>query len=104
MGVNKKVIIHMRDCSVCCSEKGVTLLGSKIVPKDYIKGTTGAGDAFCAGAIYAIYKGKEDAEILDFASSTAVMSLGGADATSGLHTEQETIEFCKKFGRLNICL
>lgn len=100
LGVRKKVIIHKPDCAVCLSEEGYTVLGSYILPKDYIKGTTGAGDAFCAGALVGIYKDWTDREILEFASASAVMALGSADATSGLKTEEEIKEFCKQFDRI----
>ena len=104
LGVRKKVIIHMRDCALCCSESGITVTGSVDIPREQIKGTTGAGDAFCAGALYAIYKNKADDEILDFASSAAVMALTSADATSGLCTQQEIIKYCQQFRRMETCL
>lgn len=103
MGVQKKVIIHMRDCAVCCSDNGFTTVGSVDIPRELIKGTTGAGDAFCAGALYAIHCNKADDEILDFASSSAVMALQTPDATSGLCEENKIIEFCKNFERIKIC-
>jgi len=99
LGVRKKVIIHMPHCSVCCSDAGVSKLGSYILPDSYIQGTTGAGDAFCAGALMGIYHGWTDEKIMEFASAVAVMALGSADATSGMKTEQETIDFCKSFAR-----
>ncbi len=104
MGVRKKVIIHMKNCALCCSDIGITAVGSVDIPKSEIKGTTGAGDAFCAGALYAIYRGKTDSEILDFASSAAVMALRSADATGGLCAEKEIIEYCKDIKRMEICL
>ena len=104
MGVREKVIIHMPDCSVCCSNEGFSYLGAVDVPKSYIKGKTGAGDAFCAGALIGIYKGLNDMEIMDLASCTAIMALGAPDATSGLKTEAETVEFCKQFERIKVCL
>ncbi|MBQ8605160.1 MAG: carbohydrate kinase family protein [Clostridia bacterium] len=104
MGVRKKVIIHMKDCAVCCSESGVSVAGAVDIPRKEIKGTTGAGDAFCAGALYAIYCGKSDSEILDFASCAAVMALRSADATSGLCSETEIIEYCKNIRRIEVCL
>ena len=42
----------------------VVMLASYQLPLGYIKGTTGAGDAFCAGALLGIYKGEADEEIL----------------------------------------
>lgn len=102
MGVRKKVIIHMRDCAICSSECGSTIIPSVDIPQSIIKGTTGAGDAFCAGALYAIYNNKSDSEILEFASCSAVMALQSADATSGLCTEEEIIKYCQQFRRKQI--
>ena len=99
LGVREKVIIHMPECGVCLSENGFSRVGSYRLPDGYIKGTTGAGDAFCAGALISIYEGRTDREILEFASGCAVMALGQADATGGL-AGRETIEtFCKQFER-----
>lgn len=99
LGVRKKVIIHMPDCSVCCSDEGVCALGSYILPDGYIQGTTGAGDAFCAGALIGIYNGWDDTKIMEFASGCAVMALGSPDATSGMKTQEEIEKFCKDLPR-----
>lgn len=99
MGVQKKVIIHMPDCAVCLSESGYTCVASYQLPDGYIQGTTGAGDAFCAGALTGIYHGWTDHEILEFASASAVMALGSPDATSGLKTMDEIQNFCSRFER-----
>lgn len=104
LGVRKKVIIHMPDRALCCSEKGLTVVPSYDIPKEQIVGTTGAGDAFCAGALYAIYCGRSDKEILEFASSAAVTALSSADATGGLRTEAEIMDYCKQFRRKQLCL
>lgn len=99
LGVREKVVIHMPDYAVCLSEEGYTVVNSYSLPKDYIKGTTGAGDAFCAGTLIGIYKGWSDKEILEFGSAAAVMALGKADATSGLIEESEIRKFCQQFER-----
>ena len=104
MGVNEKVIIHMPEGSVCYSNDGFSKLGSYVLPDDYIKGTTGAGDAFCAGALIGIYQNKTDLEIMEFASSCAVMALSSKDATSGMKDQNEIIKICKKFERKELCL
>lgn len=104
LGVRKKVIIHKPDCSVCCSEEGISCVGSYMLPDGYIQGTTGAGDAFCAGALIGIYNGWSDVQVMEFASGCAVMALGCADATSGMRTEQEIKDFCKSFARRNVTL
>ncbi len=102
MGVQEKVIIHKPDCAVCLSDSGYTMLPSYALPEGYIKGTTGAGDAFCAGALYGIYQNWTDREILSFASSAAVMALGSADATSGLREKEKIDTFCSHFQRREI--
>ncbi len=104
MGVRKKVIIHMPDLALCCSDEGLTILPSYEIPKEDIVGTTGAGDAFCAGALYALYQGRTDKEILEFASSSAVAALRSSDATSGLGTEAEIWNHCKPYRRKELCL
>ena len=99
MGVRKKVVIHMPQCAVCLSDAGFTKVASYALPAGYIQGTTGAGDAFCAGALIGIYRGWQDKEILEFASACAVMALGSPDATSGLTTMDEIRTFCSRFSR-----
>lgn len=102
LGVRKKVIIHMPTCSVCLSDEGYSSLGSYILPDDYIQGTTGAGDAFCAGALIGIYNGWSDMEIMEFASACAVMALSSPDATTGMKEETVIKEFCKQFARREV--
>lgn len=102
MGVREKVIIHKPDRAVCLSNEGVTIVPSYALPEGYIQGTTGAGDAFCAGALYGIYRNWTDTQILEFASAAAVMALGSADATSGLTTEQQIRSFCEKLFRQHL--
>lgn len=104
MGVREKVIIHKPDCAVCLSKAGFTSLPSYALPAGYIKGTTGAGDAFCAGALYGIYEGWSDLQILEFASASAVMALGSADATSGLREQKEIESFCSGLPRQKVSL
>ncbi len=99
MGVREKVIIHMKDRGVCLSKEGFTLMPAYAATKEYIKGKTGAGDAFCSGALLGIYEDRTDFEILDLASMAAVASLRTADATSGIVTEEELKKLCSNLGR-----
>ena len=102
MGVQKMVVIHMPEKAVCRSKNGYFTLGSHILPEGFIQGTTGAGDAFCAGALLGIYNGWSEEEILEFASCSAVMALRRPDATSGLQDAEMTRAFCKDFNRRKI--
>ncbi len=95
-GIGERVIIHMPALSVCLSKDGTyTTLPSYELPAGFIKGTTGAGDAFCAGALLGIYLGKSDEEILAIAPKAAVGALSAADAVSGMKSLAELEELCK---------
>ncbi len=103
LGVKDRVIIHTPEKSVCLSDRGYQESLSFSLPNGFIKGTTGAGDAFCSGALIGIYNNESDKEILDFASTCAVCSLTEQDATSGVRTKNQTIDFCKNFKRKELC-
>ncbi len=99
LGVSERVVIHMPHEGVCLSESGYTEVYSYDLPDGFIKGSTGAGDAFCAGTLAGIYKGYDDERILKLASKAAAASLRAADATSGVVTEEELQTLCKNFSR-----
>ncbi len=104
LGVKERVIIHMKDRGVCLSKHGYTVLPAYDIPRSEIKGTTGAGDAFCAGALLGIYRNLSDEEILDLASACAIAALTEADAISGMRPENEIRKLCNKYGRMKLCL
>ena len=103
-GVKLAVIIHKSDMAVMMSERGFFSLGSLILPDGYVKGTTGAGDAFCSGALIGLLRGGDEESILRFASSAAAVSLAGEDAVSAVVPIAEVQEKCKEFERIEICL
>lgn len=104
LGVREKVILHYREGAVCCNAAGeCTVLPSHTVPARYVKGTTGAGDAFCAGALLGIYRGLPDETILDYGRTAAAVSLRSEDATGALVTMQNAIEICNQIKREALC-
>ena len=98
-GVKERVVIHLPEKGVCLSENGYTEVASFDLPQGFVKGSTGAGDAFCAGTLLGIYKGYDDEAVLKLASSAAAASLRYADATSGVVSEEETERLCENFKR-----
>ena len=96
MGVSERVIIHMPETGVCLSDNGFFELPSWELPKGFIKGKTGAGDAFCAGALIGIYRGLDEMGILTLAQKTATASLSSADAIGGMVSEAEIDEMLVK--------
>lgn len=103
-GVQERVIMHTPDIGICYDGNNLTTMASYCLPNGYIKGTTGAGDAFCSGALAGIYEEKTDEEILEMATVSATYSLRTADATSGIETYEKMEEFCKQFQRRKLCL
>ena len=54
------------------------------LPAGFIRGTTGAGDAYCAGILYAAYTGMPLDKALRFACATAACSLSGVNGTDAV--------------------
>ena len=103
-GVNERVIIHAPEFGVCLSNQGFTIVPSLVLPKGHIKGSTGAGDAFCAGALLGIYNGLSDKEILETSSMVAANALSTVDATSGITDIEDTIKKYANYKRRDLCL
>ena len=99
LGVRERVIIHQPSLGLCATREGIVRLPSCKLPKGYVVGKTGAGDAFCSGALVAIREGATPLEILELAEAAAVASLTAADATSGLLEKSALLENIRKFDR-----
>ena len=100
LGVRERVVVH-------CPEVGVTLgkggdwtsVPSLVLPDGWIRGSVGAGDAFCAGMLYAIMKGLPPDESLRLASCAAACNLAAPDSISGARSIAETMELDRRFAR-----
>ncbi len=99
-GVREKVIVHCKKAGFCLDKSGAfTECASLDIPSDVIKGSVGAGDAFCAASLYGIYNGFSDKEILEFASSAAACNLFSENSVDGMRSAKEIIEISKKYKR-----
>ena len=84
-GVKEKVVVHCPEKGFCLDKSGkFTGVASIKLPKGFIKGSVGAGDAFCAGTLYGIYHGYSDSQMLEFANLVAVNCLSAPDSVSGV--------------------
>ncbi|MBE6703457.1 MAG: helix-turn-helix domain-containing protein [Ruminococcaceae bacterium] len=102
-GVGYRVIVHCPEAGFCLNRAGeFTVVPSLKLPKGYIKGTVGAGDAFCAGCLYGIYKGFDDKKILEFASGAACCNLSAVDSVSGMRDEEYIFDFIRRHERVEI--
>lgn len=97
-GLRGRAVIHCPEAGFCVDERGeLSVVPSYKLPKGFIKGSVGAGDAFCAGCLYAVYRDYPPEEMLRFAAGAAAASLSQADAVSGMRSQREIIEMTKNW-------
>ncbi len=90
LGVNEKVIVHCPEKGFCLDKSGIyTVVDSIKLPKGFIKGSVGAGDAFCAGCLFALYNEYDDTDALEFANLVAVNCLSAPDSISGVTRKED---------------
>ena len=86
-GVRKLVIIHFPEGGLVAGKDGTLCSAPSFSPaREEIISTVGAGDAFCAGALYAIHEGFRAEALLDFASASARFNLFSSTSTGGAPT------------------
>ncbi len=102
-GVCERVIVHCPEAGFIYDKDGVFTAVPSIRHKPgYIKGTVGAGDAFCAGCLYGIYSGYDDKKILEFASAAASCNLSAEDSVSGMKSKNHILELMNNCERLEL--
>lgn len=88
MGVKHWVVIHAREGAFGLDEEGDWVaLPALDVPRELIKGTTGAGDAFLAGTLYGAYCGNTMRKAIELGLAASGASLLHLSATEGVKTE-----------------
>ena len=99
-GVTERVIVHAKEAGLCLSQSGeFTVVPSLKIPVEEIRGSVGAGDAFCAGSLYGIYHGIPDRELLEFASAAAACSLFAENAVDGMKNKEEIEQVMARYPR-----
>ena len=89
LGVSRRAIIHAPSAAFGMDADGTFAHEpGKHLPDGFIRGTVGAGDAFCAGALLAAYRGLPVAQALRFGNAAAVQSLR-ADTSCGAVVSME---------------
>lgn len=99
-GVADKVIIHAPEAGYLLDKTGYVLKTPSLqLPRGFIKGSVGAGDAFCAGCLYGLLSNYPDEEILKIAAAAAASSLSKRDAVSGMGNKVEILALDRCFRR-----
>ena len=99
LGVKKWVCVHMPEISVGFDvESGAYV--EKIppdVPRDFIKSSVGAGDAFATGLIYGAYRDIPLDKAIEEANAIATLSLNGTGATDAIRPLDEVLSEMEKY-------
>ena len=103
LGVKRVASVHCPEVGVALGEKGeYAVVPSLDLPKGYISGAVGAGDAFCAGMLYAFLTDMPLVKALELASCAAACNLSSTDSIGGARSLAETLALEKKFNRKSL--
>lgn len=93
LGVSTWAVIHCPELGCGMDADGSYYeFKSLRLPEGYIKGSVGAGDAFCAGVLYAAETGMTLPEALKLGACTAAASLSEVSASDGVKTAEEVLK------------
>ncbi len=103
-GVKDKIVVHCKQAGFCLDVKtgDFSSVTSLKIPSNEIKGSVGAGDAFCAATLYGIYNDYSDDHILKFASAAAACNLFAENSTDGMLNKEQIEKMEAKYGRLSL--
>jgi sugar/nucleoside kinase (ribokinase family) len=98
-GVRELVVIHFPEGAFARTRKGEDIWQSSLkLPPNYIGGTAGAGDAFCAGVLFGLHEGWDLRRCLLTGICIATASLSDATCTSGVKSLNSSLALARKFG------
>ena len=99
-GVTIWTIIHCPEAGFGMDEHGDFFEADSLkLPEGYIVSTTGAGDAFCSGILYAAEKEWTLDRALILGNSAAAASLRGVCGTEGMSSLNEVLQLYKLYGK-----
>jgi len=98
LGVSTWAVIHCPEVGCGIDENGQYWeVPSLKLPKGWIKGTVGAGDAFCAGILYAAETGMNMEQALKMGACAAAASLREVNASDGVKTAEEVLKLYEQY-------
>ncbi len=94
LGVKRTVVIHAPEGAVGAKRGAEPVcVGSYAVGPEEIKGTTGAGDAFCSGVIYGLYHDWPFVDAMRLGNAMGAMNLFHPSCTGGAQPLSKVREF-----------
>lgn len=98
MGHMELAVVHMPEGAYLRTHDGHRFSrGSLRLPPDFIKGTAGAGDAFCAGMLYGIHEELDYMECMRIGSAAAAACLTHPSTTDGMLPFAQVMELSRRF-------
>ncbi len=92
------IVVHMPEGAYLRASDGQRLArGSLQLPGNFIKGTAGAGDAFCAGMLYGLHEAWKYADAMQLGACAAAACLTHPSTTDGLLPLDQALELAKRF-------
>jgi len=96
-GNSELVCIHFPEGAYATLRNGDPLfIPSHDLPAGFIKGTVGAGDAYCAGMLYGLHENWDLERCMRFAGAMAAICLTEPSTSDGIKSLSETLEFMEK--------
>jgi sugar/nucleoside kinase (ribokinase family) len=93
LGVSTWAVIHCPEGGYGLEKGGgLVALESLRLPKGYIKGTVGAGDAFCAGVLYGAHQKMPLQNAIELGIASAACSLSESGGTEGMRSAAEAMK------------
>jgi sugar/nucleoside kinase (ribokinase family) len=98
-GVRELVVIHFPEGAFARTRKGDDFWQPSLkLPPNYIVGTAGAGDAFCAGVLLGLHEDWEIPRCLLTGVCIAAASLSDATCTAGVKSLSSSLALARKLG------
>jgi sugar/nucleoside kinase (ribokinase family) len=99
LGVNRLAVVHFPAGCVAAAPGGRTWRqGSVRVPRDEIRNTTGAGDAFAAGVILGLHDGRPIEECLRLGASASAQCIRSSTTSRGIPTAPSCLRYADGVG------
>ena len=100
MGVASWAVIHCPEGGFGMGEDGVYVHRPSLkLPEGYIKGSVGAGDAFCAGVLYGAEAGWTLDRAIDLGIASASAALSAPGSTEGMRPLDEVLKLLEQYER-----
>ncbi len=97
-GVNELVVIHFPEGAFLLTKAGEEIFQPSLdLPNNFIVGSTGAGDSFCAGMLYGLYQGWPREKALRYAICAGGLNLNDLTTTGAIRPWQEVFDMEKRF-------